>query len=880
MFSSSGVNLYDVYYILSKCDNVTSLYYTFQNCDNIVTTPKNSFNRNMFSHCTNVESITGLFYLCDNINTILYSPTHDDEGNILADDGLLSPLRFKCTDWSVWLYAFDKYFDSYLLNVKDDNKYKFTIINYMNGVSIDDSNAGYTTEEELTAHQSPIDVGIFFRHLPNLEEISYSLYSGMTLQYSLDTYQKGDQSVQYCTAFYNNPKLTSIFYSFDTTSSGNMMNIFGGNSIFDQETQHFPQALKSIRYSFNGGSGVTLPINNSFFRKIKNSIEYITGQSADDVNQSSRSFNVNKIYQPESEDEVFCYDIFKECVNIKHIPYFFSELSSSKNLNLELPGDMFINCTKLQNIDYLFSYMDSNIKYTLTSRGFKNCNLTRARGCFAENISGYNRKGEIPYGLFYQETIKTGSAQGWNDNDASSLNINENFGIVDGEWVSDEELDSPLPDPNTYSWNYKALNKTIKDLSYLFYQNRGTELVAYNCNYGDLTTTNYGDILCTNEAYNPVRYIVNPNYDPRETIPNPAYNPDFPGTTPETIPNPNLDIRRVILNSSYDPYTLKWNTYALDGNSSLETLVTNSSLYTSIQDGTFTSVSKTIPDDMFDTENDSKTCPNPGSQDGTSRTIMNYMCSSDLYLYCVNNTSTVINHGFYNCGRDQDSGFDWTQYGVRGRIPPKLFQPVNKITSLEGIFMECKLITPYTWNKDTELGLLFSPKLFNGLSNLQTLEIAFSYFEIPANIQLSSSTFTTNIQLLNLERAFMGANWLDTTNQQLPDDIFSRNNALQNIRGCFAAYTLDSSGMSEYRKGRSPKIIHSTLFTSTNHKNLNNVSYIFGNATQTSGSVPEFWNWLNNLNNANKAGAFQEMRKSLITNSSSIPASWSYGMTD
>ena len=49
---------------------------------------------------------------------------------------------------------------------------------------------------------------------------------------------------------------------------------------------------------------------------------------------------------------------------------------------------------------------------------------------------------------------------------------------------------------------------------------------------------------------------------------------------------------------------------------------------------------------------------------------------------------------------------------------------------------------------------------------------------------------------------------------------------------------------------------------------------------QTTGSVPEFWTWLNNLTNTNKQNVFAYMSKSLITNSGSIPEQWATNMRD
>jgi len=61
---------------------------------------------------------------------------------------------------------------------------------------------------------------------------------------------------------------------------------------------------------------------------------------------------------------------------------------------------------------------------------------------------------------------------------------------------------------------------------------------------------------------------------------------------------------------------------------------------------------------------------------------------------------------------------------------------------------------------------------------------------------------------------------------------------------------------------------------------IKNVTGLFYGDTSTTGSVPEFWTWLNNLTNTNKQNVFAYMSKSLITNSSSIPEQWATNMRD
>ena len=215
-FYKSGVNLYDVYYILSKCDNVTDLRYTFSTCNNIHCTQKNSFDRNMFAHCTKVTTIRAMFYDSSNISTILRSPTRDSQGKVISNNGLFSPLRYKCNTIDAAFWNVNVMFDSYLFNTTDED-YKLTFISFINGTSIDDSNLEYNTDEEIQEHRHSIDVGVFFKNLSNLIDINYLFYSSNTsLLFNTDTYEKNDEVVTYCNALYNSPNVKTIYYSFNS----------------------------------------------------------------------------------------------------------------------------------------------------------------------------------------------------------------------------------------------------------------------------------------------------------------------------------------------------------------------------------------------------------------------------------------------------------------------------------------------------------------------------------------------------------------------------------------------------------------------------------------------------------------------------------------
>ena len=175
------------------------------------------------------------------------------------------------------------------------------------------------------------------------------------------------------------------------------------------------------------------------FTRLKNSLKYITSQQA--INQSTlgcfQGFTKEFIKE---EDEVFPYDVFTNCSAIVEIPGFFSKLILPANSVIELPLNSFKTNYNLTNISYLY-YDMKNCKYSLTGKGFSNCKLVNVHRCFSEIETSFVKKGFIPYGLFYMEQTSNVSYKGWNEVDAASQNITENYGIdSDGNWIESAEM--------------------------------------------------------------------------------------------------------------------------------------------------------------------------------------------------------------------------------------------------------------------------------------------------------------------------------------------------------------------------------------------------------------------------------------------------------
>jgi hypothetical protein len=173
--------------------------------------------------------------------------------------------------------------------------------------------------------------------------------------------------------------------------------------------------------------------------------------------------------------------------------------------------------------------------------------------------------------------------------------------------------------------------------------------------------------------------------------------------------------------------------------------------------------------------------------------------------------------------------------------------------------------------------MFVSPDTFSGLRLLRSIAWMFHFAIIPENIVVPSNLLYDCIQLQDISYMFYRAMFNSTASmtQQIDDNFFSRNTNLRNI-----SYALASGQSAGDWTGRSPKKISSTLFNASKHRQLQNVTGLFYNATTTTGSVPEFWTWLGGLSSVNRSNVFYMMSKANITNSGSIPSEWSNGMRD
>lgn len=862
MFNETSCSIYDVYYFLYKCDNVTSLNNCFASNKNIVWDLLDSPRRNMFNHCTKVVTMNSIFWGLPSQDFKILTSTYDYGST--EHNGLFSPLvNLQYMNNAFWFGGTRYTSPAFLAKFKGNVNSKIIGLNSVfrsdgNIMFVRDINrspSDNTIVNELTA----VDSGTLLTQLPNLEYLN-NMFNGSNIYFNQLTDKDVEDGVMYCPLFYKNTKLKYIQDSFKglVKSKGSLYNVFGG-TVKNKTNLRFPTALYGIYNSFSIGdnSTITFPIHNSMFSRLKNSLKYITGQQA--INQSTLgSFQgFTKQFLKEG-DEVFPYDVFTGCSAIVEIPGFFSGLVLPANTVVELPLNSFKTNYNLTNIANLY-YDMKNCKYSLTGKGFSNCKIVNAYRCFSEIETSYVKKGAVPYGLFYMKQTSIINYKGWNETDAASRGITENYGIdSQGNWIEDAEMPAEI----TYAKQRTLPRKTIVNMSFCLERFQSTEAQAYTMNYGTLTKTNYGDIIVPNETYNPVKYVLNPNYDPREWL-----------DEEQTQPNYNRDIHRVILNKDFDKYEFAWNEYCVDGLSGLGDIVRDSALYTAVTNGEI-NCSPTLPE-IFD---DNAAAIAPPSSNHANRKILNYICPPDLYYYCTNGSNMVVNGVFSGSGRpNSDPTYDYFNYGVRGRIAPNLFKPIRNATDLSLTFHRCPLLLPYKWNNSTngDIGEMFSSQMFAGMNKLVNISSMFYFIVIPANVIVPVEFVVDCINLQDISKLFLAADFQSTAAQaqQIDDNTFAKNVNLKNISYAFASGQSQGDWLA-----RSPKKISSILFNANKHKQLTNVTGLFYNATTTTGSVPEFWNWLNSLLAANRANVFYAMRKANLTNGNSVPSGWNTGM--
>lgn len=553
LFRTSGVNILDAYYILSRSANVTSLQYTFRSCTKIKTTKTNPLGRYVFKYCGKVTDASETFSENSNLRGPIFSPTKafSTSGKY---DGVLSPLISATTIDGIFRNAGFEEADTYLLyKPSDSGTFKFTNIKYIIGYK-GNSSSKIVKQAGVNSTEDMIHSSEFLKYCPNLTTINHLLGNTVNTQtFCFDTVTDINTEKEVTLFVHNNPNITDVSYLIGAFSNDTELghikvtgqitaSIFGGSCggtvtykpDQDEETtityNKFPKNITNFNYFLctdNSGSNVQLDWDDfdDFFNNLNKS-KITTAAYTWGYSKITNSNYIKKgIKKNGSNNTEFPINIFKGLTNISDITAFFSDhgIKNNKENPIELPGSMFSENTNLSIIQYLFSNnsVPEDFFVKFTSLGFRNCRLTNVQsafyrvGTFSTNLSEYSG---VPFRFFYMDydtTIKV-----YHPDDISSIGS---------------------------TFKRKVRRNTISNMNYVFYNNdtMGSNQIQYSSNDGGLVLDDSG--LCGDFI------TYNYNYDPRKWI---LKNESLPYNE-ET--NPYLE------NINYSPQEYTWDEDAWDG---------------------------------------------------------------------------------------------------------------------------------------------------------------------------------------------------------------------------------------------------------------------------------------------------------------------------
>ena len=845
-FSNTRCDIHDVYYILSLCgeqtENVSDL---FAGCTNVVTYDGTTgfLDINTFAKCTNVSNINGIFRGCQ-IDGYIFEP-------------LLRPLIDNLEEFS---------------NVFSGKYNVVTEVCFFPvgcGIKkIEGFNPNKEGPELIDSH--------IFENLHELTTIINS-FNDCSISFYGGRYDATEM-------FRNNVNLVEIKDSFvNISGQGSIANLFGG---YSDEVGKYPSALTSVIHSFvfnencwhdpgilhenDGGTGVLLPLGNSFFKRVKGTLRYVTGSAPGSNNTyddnwkygSSTSFSgpgllkflSNFDAQGSSADgypgmndcgtDDFPYGILDGCVNLVECPGLFEHTHNFKDYDIIEDKEavitinplakngvsIFKDCKKLQNISRFFRGMSNSIHCTLEGNALKDCEIVNAEGIFNDVYV----VGKIPFHLFYEEGEKEYTVQGLTSDQAIALGISDD----EGDLVSISEGQYSV-----YTGMTKYPKKTIKRLAYAI---AGVNVSPLMSGYS-VDNNEFENVICEDPDYSPFEYVLNGTHYSR----------------------------------NQHKYKYMWDKFAYDGSSDFLTRLQNSSVWQRDDIDKSNLPAEFVNADVSDVavwtlENvKAYTGFNILTQDKANLfKKKNYFCPPDIFRCCENSQGTNITYSLSNvCGTFSSDNGNETITGSIGRVPEFIFEPVNEVTSLAGMFQGNKLMLPEKWGSSaTDLGIVYPANILSGMTKLEDLSYMFGdtimwkFVVVPPALLASNGNTITSLSNL-----WQSVKWIERegTYNQISVDNFAGCSILQDVSGMF-------SNSMNYSIP-----IMTQIFTYSNNRLISNCSAFMYYASGTLGNaVPTFWkDWPVMNGNSAFLGilgeySYQAMRERFVNWESTVPAEY------
>ena len=635
-FRETNCTLFDIYYVFYNAGNLTNFYWTFANLvtarfswTNIVdNSPNIKLFRNKGSQITSLNScFKGDVYTCR-----IFSPSHNAEGKVTADDGLLSPL-INCTDLSVVFGEANLYTDRFVFRRSSGN-YKFRSIRYFYPQILTDNirNADYSIVSNATNYiNNHRDVaGNFGQFFINTPEIN-------------DMHAFGDGT--YFINFDLTKESGGLGIPASTTSLKAVLRAsYATGDLVPEDLFANPSKVAIIQHSFlvndtlSGFSPATFKITSGMFNSFTNLQQLTYSDSGDHTGTLfTCPFNGAGLVKTIEQAE-FPYDILNPCKNtITHFRGFFQNVKSDKVTEVNLPGTLFANTPNIQYVGALFR--NFGINYQLTQNSFANCpNLTEVAHMFASPDLEGKMLGSIPSKLFYHGMNPARRQIG-----GTYIQIDydpyEIIGYQDEEQtIPNYRIDKELADGTT-------IPTTINTEYYYVPYNKITNIQGcfINCNFS--AYTNSEPEIEINPNYNPGNYKYNPSTKKWVAV-TPDYNKhtliwEYDGVIiPEEYEGENLDCNHETITPSITHFG---------------------------QSNTGTLNFMCAPDLL--------------------RYCQRNAIVNQLFKDSGHNNNGYIQYTNYPSKPD---------YGIKGRIPPYLLKPVTSITSISQMFMNCKQLSYYT----------------------------------------------------------------------------------------------------------------------------------------------------------------------------------------
>lgn len=222
---------------------------------------------------------------------------------------------------------------------------------------------------------------------------------------------------------------------------------------------------------------------------------------------------------------------------------------------------------------------------------------------------------------------------------------------------------------------------------------------------------------------------------------------------------------------------------------------------------------------------------------------LNYMCAPDLLRYCTNSSSVGVTGLFEECGFNYSTGYsggtmstdeNYYDYGIQGRIPPYLLQPISEVSNISRMFKDCRRISSYT---DGAAIYQIPEKFFSYAPKITSLVQTFQGLAFIYNTNLN--VFGSLVNALDIRCIFA----IVIYGSNPSNDIWSFsgtfiNNVLARISGAFSGTNLIVADGTEWGVSEQP---NRTLGISANVRTSNNFPSTKIPASANIGYV--YYNW-------------------------------------